>query len=56
MSSSAKSVNAGVPQGSIPGPLIFIVFIDDMTNKIQSRVVLYADDTAVFSTVTDKLL
>ena len=49
--SDFKPVTTGVPQGSLLGPLLFTLFIDDMC-KIDfdnsTKVCLYADDTAVF--------
>ena len=47
------SVLAGIPQGSILGPLIFLIYINDLTEGLQSSVKHFADDTSLFSTVYD---
>ena len=51
--SDFKQINAGVPQGSILGPLLFLVFIDDIVNDIGSNVKLFADDTSLYLIVED---
>ena len=46
--SSWSSVLARVPKGSILGPLLFLIYIDDLPDKLQSTATLFADDI-VFS-------
>ena len=52
-SSGWSSVMAGVPQGSVLGPLFFLVYINDLVDNISSDAKLFADDTSLFTVVYD---
>ena len=56
--SNNKPISAGVPQGSILGPLLFILFVNDIFqfNSPGVEIYLYADDTAIILSATNNEL
>ena len=48
-------VNSGVPQGSALGPIIFLIYVNDIPDRVNSNVKMCADDTKVFRTIKKQI-
>ena len=53
--SSWQNVYTGVPQGFVLGPLLFLIYINDLPDGLTSTCKIFADDTSLFSKVIDKV-
>ena len=51
--SSWTDVKSGIPQGSVLGPVLFVVFINDMPNSVLSTCNMFADDTKVYREINN---
>ena len=52
-SSEWRQIQAGVPQGSVLGPLLFLLYINDLLDGMKSDARIFADDTSLFVVVDD---
>jgi hypothetical protein len=54
MNSSTKNMICGVPQGSVLGPLLFIIYTNDLPDSLnQTKSILFADDTTIYYSATN---
>ena len=53
LQSDWQKILSGVPQGSVLGPLLFLIYINDLTDNISSNIKLFADDSSLFIKVQD---
>ena len=49
--SSWQDVTSGIPQGSVLGPILFTIFINDMPDQVESFMKLFADDAKIFKAI-----
>ena len=50
--SRSRTINVGVPQGSVLGPLLFLVYVNDISENLLSTFRLFADDTSLSCSAT----
>ena len=52
--SEPAPVISGIPQGSVLGPILFVIYINDLPNVVNSNIFLFADDTKIMSQITSR--
>ena len=46
-----QRVTSGIPQGSVLGPILFTIFINDMPDQVEATMKLFADDAKIFTAI-----
>ena len=49
-----RDITSGVPQGSILGPLLFLLFVNDLPDVVSTTAKMFADDTKVYNEINNK--
>ncbi len=48
-----SEVTSGIPQGSVIGPALFLIYINDLPDVVEKTVKMFADDTKIFAPVNN---
>ncbi len=54
--SSWTDITSGIPQGSVLGPILFIIFINDLPISVTSHIKIFADDTKIYNSIDNSTL
>ena len=52
-SSDNRPVTSGVPQGTVLGPILFLIYINDIANNLNCSIRLFADDCIIYSVINN---
>lgn len=53
--SNTETINAGVPQGSVLGPFLFLLYINDICDDLVNHIRLFADDTSLYAIIDNNI-